>query len=98
MIQPAGGGSLGIEIDNDPFAHYRGVRISHITCGSAAENSGIRVNDVLIAINGALVLGRSFNEIIDALKRAGQVIVFSVAAGKDVDAPGSSFWDFFDVQ
>ena len=89
-------GSLGLEINNDPHAKYTGVRISHVTENGPAAGGEIHIGDVLIAVNGELVLGCSFDEVIKAITDAGSVIVLSVASGKDVDSPGSPFWDASD--
>ena len=89
-------GSLGLEIKNDPLAKYTGVRVSHITPESPADAAGIHTGDVLIAVNGALQLGSTFDEVIAAIVEAGAVIVLSLATGIDVDAPGSPFWDVCD--
>ena len=89
-------GSLGLEINNDPHAKYTGVRISHVTENGPAAGGEIHIGDVLIAVNGELVLGCSFDEVIKAISDAGSVIVLSVASGKDVDSPGSPFWDASD--
>eukprot|EP00041_Stephanoeca_diplocostata_P000713 m.16435 g.16435 ORF g.16435 m.16435 type:complete len:1032 (-) comp10956_c0_seq4:250-3345(-) len=86
-------GSLGLEISNDPQAKYTGVRISHVTAHGPASGGDILPGDVLIAVNGELVLGCSFDEVIRAISNAGTVIVLSLAAGSAVDAPGSPFWD-----
>lgn len=92
IMKPPSGG-LGLELNNDPNAKYTGVRISHITDNGPAAGGDIFVGDVLIAVNGSLVLGCSFTEVIQAIADAGSVIVLSLACGSDVDAPGSPFWD-----
>ena len=89
-------GSLGLEIKNDPQAKYTGVRVSHTTPDSPAAAAGINAGDVLIAVNGGLQLGSTFDEVIAAIVEAGAVIVLSLATGSDVDAPGSPFWDVCD--
>jgi hypothetical protein len=92
IIKPSGG-SLGLEIGNDVNARYTGVRISHVTEYGPADGGQIRSGDVIVAINGDLVLGMDFDEVIRSLTDAGSVIVLSLASGKEVDAPGSPFWD-----
>jgi hypothetical protein len=86
-------GSLGFEIGNNVHARYTGVRISHVQENGPADGGAVRDGDVIIAINGDLVLGVDFDEIIKIFSDAGTVIVLSLASGKEVDAPGSPFWD-----
>ena len=74
---------------------YTGVRISNVAEYSPAAGAEIEDDDVIIAVNGKLVLGSSFDDAIGAIEEAGAVIVMSLARAIDVDAPESPFWDVF---
>mmetsp|Transcript_30694 Transcript_30694/g.92008 ORF Transcript_30694/g.92008 Transcript_30694/m.92008 type:complete len:1592 (-) Transcript_30694:229-5004(-) len=86
-------GHIGLELNKDAHAQYKGVRISHVEKNGPADGGDVRSGDVIIAINGSLVLGMDFDSVIYAIADVGTVLVLSLASGKDVDAPGSAFWD-----
>jgi len=90
-------GSLGLEIRHDPFARYKGVRVSNVSACGVAAGAAILDDDVIIAVNGQLVLGCTFDEVIDCISESCTVVVMSLAKAVDVDARASPFWDMFDA-
>ena len=71
--------------------------MSNVSACGVAAGAAILDDDVIIAVNGQLVLGCTFDEVIDCISESCTVVVMSLAKAVDVDARASPFWDMFDA-
>eukprot|EP00039_Didymoeca_costata_P011184 m.155933 g.155933 ORF g.155933 m.155933 type:complete len:1988 (-) comp15091_c1_seq1:275-6238(-) len=75
---------LGIVLLKDA-AGKQGVRVKEVDKGGVAEAAGVKVDDVLVLINGVDALNLAFQDVVDALRKAPQAFVIDVASAQDVD-------------
>lgn len=70
------GESLGLEVTSD--GSTTGVRVRRIVPDSAAAEAGIRVDDVILSVDGEVVSDSDHETVVSALQRAGDVCTLIV--------------------
>ncbi|XP_011266396.1 uncharacterized protein LOC105257462 isoform X2 [Camponotus floridanus] len=70
---------LGIMIiEGKHLAVGQGIFVSDIQDGSAAEQAGLKMGDMILAVNLDSLLGRTYDEATELLKRAQGIVVLTV--------------------
>eukprot|EP00729_Bicosta_minor_P004704 gene4704-1923_t len=85
--KPPGGwkGGLGVQIEFDKEKKYLGAMVSSIKPGSAADLAGnIYVGDVIVGINGEMMIDAEPQTVLDAFNVQGEIIVVNLAPRSQV--------------
>lgn len=85
---------LGLDLGHDKEGQNPGVRVRHVRSGTAAAIAvgDLSVGDVIVAVNGELVLDASLEAVMRILEASGPTVELSVVSADEIDDDDSPFW------
>ena len=85
---------LGLDLGHDKEGQTPGVRVRHVRSGTAAALAvgDLSVGDVIVAVNGELVLDASLEAVMRILESSGPAVELSVVSADEIDDDDSPFW------
>jgi len=94
------GSEVGFELLYDEDNQNPGIRIAALNPNSPAASvaGALSVGDVLVAVNGELVLEATLGEVAEYIDRGGETVELSIVSADELDDDDSPFWQHGDAE